>query len=389
MRSELPTIPLFTPFPFPSPPSYGIHVPYRHSNKSTTGNHMDYFTGIYRQQRLALYPFTSTFDLSTLQAALATLDKNSRDDFFRFLGDNSLGPIWYELLGKPGFEAIWPEEQAKLLRLSALQSTASYLRQQHALNEFTETLDQHAIPHAIFKGALTRELAYGNSAMRPSCDIDLLVHSDRKDETIKLFCSLGYTLHTLKSNLTHEVSLHRGGVAVDLHWHILRPGRVPLTFTDELLAGRIRHKSFWGVGNEENLAIMMFHPVISKYSLMTRHGLIRMADLLLWLAGQSIDHPRLLRILEQTGLRTAAWISLTYLDLFTGERQVQELGEDLAPGPVHRAYLQQWLNNDLATRLTNHQPAVKLCFTLFAHDSLRQASRFLRTIFTTGLKPQS
>lgn len=340
---------------------------------------MDYFTGIYRLQRLALYPFTSTFDLGTLQVALAALDQNSRDDFCRFLCYNNLGPIWYERLGKLTIETIWPGEQAKQLHISALQATASYLRQQHALKEFTETLEQHTIPHAVFKGALTRELVYANPAMRPSCDIDLLVHSERKDETIEYFRSLGYTLHTLDSNLSHEVSLHRSGVTVDLHWHILRPGRVPLTFTDDLLAGRIRLKSFWGIGNEENLAIMMFHPVIGKYSLMTRHGLIRMADLFLWLAGQSIDQSRLLRVLNQTGLRTAAWISLAYLDLFTGERQVHQLAENLAPGPIQKAYLQQWLNNDLATRLANHQPAVKLGYTLFAHDGLGHASRFLKS----------
>jgi hypothetical protein len=127
----------------------------------------------------------------------------------------------------------------------------------------------------------------------------------------------GYLLHTKTKNLTHEASLIKGSASIDLHWHILRPGRIPKALTSELLGDRTKYASHWSFSNEHNLFILLIHPVFAKYSTTTQCGLIRMLD--------------------------------------------------------------------LPTRLQRWPFCVKTAFTLFAHDDIGHAIRFLRILFSDKL----
>jgi len=333
---------------------------------------------VYWQQQLALAPFTSHFSQDELIAELAKIPDSQRSDFLQFLFQNGLTTVWLEKLGYKTLSTIWTQSDVHLIRKHAIATTANYLQQKAAIQQFTKALDKESIPHAIFKGAHTRELVYSNPATRPSCDIDVLIQEERREEVIRLFNDHGYTLYAPEKNISHECSLNKANISVDLHWHILRPGRIPRELTDQFLSNRIQYQDHWCCDNTANLFILLIHPVFSKYSLMTRYGLIRMVDLLNWFAVQQVDNKKLQRLLDQTGLRTAAWITLTYLQLFTADNKIKELAEGIAPNPIKKAYLSIWLGNDLAARLLKSPMAVKLGFTLFAHDSLQHAYSFLR-----------
>ncbi len=299
-----------------------------------------------------------------------------------FLFQNNLITIWLEKLGSEALSNIWSDRDVLSMKKHAVVVTVNYLQQKAAIQQFTKVLDNESIPHTIFKGAHTRELVYNNPATRPSCDIDVLIQEDRREEVIQLFIDLGYTLYAPEENLSHECSLNTANISVDLHWHILRPGRVPGELTNQFLANRRQHDDHWCCDHTANLFILLIHPVFSKYSHMTRYGLIRMVDLLNWFTTQQIDHQRLQLLLDQTGLRTAAWVTLTYLHFFTGDANIQKLANDLSPSPIKKTYLNLWLQSDLAARLIDYPMAVKLFFTLFAHDSLGHACSFIKTFLS-------
>jgi hypothetical protein len=79
-------------------------------------------------------------------------------------------------------------------------------------------------------------------------------------------------------------------------------------------------------------------------------------------------------LLLQSGLATAGWITLAWLQQLTGYRV--EMMDEIAPGNIRRRYLKQWLKEDLANRL----PAAitQLGFTLTAHDTVKDALQAAR-----------
>ena len=93
-----------------------------------------------------------------------------------------------------------------------------------------ELLREHGIPAAIFKGALLAQMAYGEIALRPAGDIDILIDRRHFDTARQLLESLGYemkpqlTAPQLASHLNNhcEIQFMRDEwfTVVDLHWDL-------------------------------------------------------------------------------------------------------------------------------------------------------------------------
>lgn len=341
---------------------------------------------VYARQILALAPFTDNFSKPALIEKITKMETQEKNNFLMFLLANSLGSAWTEKLGGTTINTLWPPEQVKKLRVESKRIAVIYLQQIVSLYKISQTLEQHSIPHAVFKGAHTRELVYPNPVTRPSADIDILINEKDKEEVIRVLTSQDYTLHIIAQNLTHEASLINGNTSIDLHWHILRPGRIPKSLTAELLRNRTQYGKYWSLSNEENLFILLIHPVFSKYSSATQSGLVRMLDLIYWLKTQPIDWEKLLELLKRTGLRTTAWVTLEYLHTLTGVSIPQQIANQLAPNKLKKKYLQTWIYTDLPSRLQHWPFSVKIAFTLFAHDNIIYASRFLRILFIERLR---
>ena len=67
--------------------------------------------------------------------------------------------------------------------------------------------------------------------------------------TIVVLLDAGYSVHAEPANISHEATFRRGAVDIDLHWHLLRPGRTRVDLTAELLARRQRIKGQWGLSD--------------------------------------------------------------------------------------------------------------------------------------------
>ncbi len=341
---------------------------------------------IYFLQKLALKPFNQDFSRDSLVESIQILSPAEKKQLFLFITANSLGPLWLEFLGVKNIEAIWPEEVAQNLKNQSRTMVALYIGQRITSRDVTEIFEKHSIPHAVYKGAQTRELVYDTPAARPSVDIDILISDRHKENVIKLLTDRGFTLQTKLKNLTHEASLLKNLSQVDLHWHILRPGRIPKNLTEEFLGNREKYNNCWTLNSEDNFFILLVHPVFAKYTSTTRTGLIRFVDLIYWLRTQPVQWDRIVSLLEKTGLSSAAWITLEYLNILTGATPPEDFLKQITPPAVKRWYLRKWIHQDLPRKFSSTPAIPKLFFTLLAHDSLAHIFQFIQTLTSDRLK---
>ncbi len=329
--------------------------------------------------RLALRPLLAEHPQHAFEGVGAAFPPAKEEQFLTFILQQGLGPLWHETLKKcepPLFSTNFRET----LKAVRLRDTARYLRQLHTIKKVDDLFRAESISYAVFKGAHIRELVYSIPAVRPACDIDILVSKDDQETAIKSLVSTGYTFKPLAENISHEATLTDDRVSIDLHWDIMRPGRTRKNMTDELLTARKEFSGYWGLNDEATLFIMLVHPVITKYLNSPNASLMRMVDLAYWIEQRQPDWDKVYSLLEQAGLCTAAWTMLEWLKTVTTINPPQSFIEKTAPGPLKTRYLRNWIRKDYSTRFFNNPMIIKTAFTLPLHDKTSDAIRALRSL---------
>ena len=320
----------------------------------------------YRSALLAAFPDVADAELA------AALEKGG-PDFVSFVIDHGLGPLWHERTGRDEFHEC---------RLSA---EALYLAQEHALGEIDAVLDGAGIEFAVIKGAATRLLLHKNPAIRACHDIDLLVRPEDRLRSATALIESGFTAIPDTLNISHELVLSQGLVDVDLHWELLREGRLRSDCAANMLSRRRRENEIWMLNAEDALFVLLVHPAVAKHLAGWGMGLHRVADIVAWLRTQSFDWPAVLARLEQNGVQTAAWATLRWVQLLTcrsgaSPRLLVALGKmltDTQPGRLRKAWVDRWLRHDLSERTSNAHWARLLGFSPFLHDTPADAVRAL------------
>ena len=317
--------------------------------------------------RLALAPFAAgEKELRTLWKELPE-DQESR--FIDFLTMQGMAPLWDATAVCQNLPLL--ESSRSTLHQNRLANAALYLLQTHSLQQIKGILDTAEIPHVIIKGCHTRELYFPEANLRPAIDIDILIAPEHKLKTIRTFQSDGYKFIAAAENVAQDCSLIKGDTAIDLHWDILRPGRTRHSMTHTLIASRTKYRTHWGLDHGATLYLMLVHPVFRKYSTSPRASLVRLIDLIQLLKIQPGSQAKAKELLHRSGLETAGWTTLAWLEHLTGHHA--SMMSTIAPGRLRRRYLHHWLHNDYASRLP---PTVtQLGFTLAAHDTLKDAFR--------------
>ena len=104
----------------------------------------------------------------------------------------------------------------------------------------------------------------------------------------------------------------------------------------------------------------------------TALGLHRVLDVALWPRKQKVDLAATYRLLDQCGVKAAAWSALRWVELAAGPAEAPELKElrdRLAPGAARRAYLNLWLRIDLPARLRSAHWLRLIGFSALLHDA--------------------
>ncbi len=341
---------------------------------------------VYKYHKLALQPlFCKPKEGVAELTALPSLQKKELCGFIR---SNGLSPMWNRFLKNDSGGQVFSQEIVEQFAIDARVSAVSYLQQKYVLNTIVELFAKMSVVYAIFKGCHLREIIYSQPAFRPAVDIDILISSSAIEKVIKILLAAGFTLHVKQQNVSHEVSLTFRNVTIDLHWHLLRPGRLRTSVTDTFLETRRDYGSHIGFDEETTLFTMLVHPVFTKYSTTANASLVRFADMREWLKQRPVNWDRLYALLETYGMCTAAWITATYFGEVTGERLPKIFLQRIMPGKVQQRYLEKWVQADWASRISSTPILTQFLFTLPAHDTVSDALHFLGALVREKCRSQ-
>jgi len=315
----------------------------------------------YRSAMLATFPEATPDEMSD---AIGT----GGPEFDSFVVDHGLGPLWHERTRRVEF------------RDSRMRSEALYLAQEQALGEIDTLLGDAGIEHAFIKGAASRLQLYENPAVRACYDIDLLVRPEDRITVASLLVEQGFNAMPEARSISRELVLTRGAVDVDLHWSLLREGRLRVDETPDVLARRQQTGGVWTLNDADALFVLLVHPAFGKHLAGWGMGLHRVADIVAWLCTKTVDLEALCQALRRQGVATAAWATLRWAQLLTQPHAVpglQEMLSALRPGRVRRAWLNLWLSRDLPQRTTKFRWVRLMGFSVFLHDALGDSTRAL------------
>ena len=127
-----------------------------------------------------------------------------------------------EALDKNGLLPDSSEMRKRFLRERNI-AVYRYEQQQYDFEQICTTLEDSQIPFLPLKGSILRGY-YPEPWMRTSCDIDVLVQTDRLYDAAQVLCDqLGYTRE--EQPTMYELSLHtQSGVHIELHFDLTDGG---------------------------------------------------------------------------------------------------------------------------------------------------------------------
>jgi hypothetical protein len=289
------------------------------------------------------------------------------------IGDN-VDQLLLESVATSGLAERLPAELLELLKARRLLVAAEALRQQHALAQAVSALEEAGIPHVVLKGALLRPLLYAKPSLRPAVDVDLLVARADASSGIRRLRQHGFAAAFAGHSDTHEAWLSRHGVGIDLHWSLLRPGRMRQDITAEILANRVRRGELWSPSDTHLTLAMLVHPAITDH---VTGKLISAVDLDRWLRLGPVLWDAVLEVLDRIGLRTAAWAMLRWTTSLFASPVPEEVMAALAPSRLRQRYLEAWLERHPAKLYGRWPNLVRAGFSLALQDRPSDAARAL------------
>lgn len=287
--------------------------------------------------------------------------------------------FWYQLIANGELMTEVPAAFMDGLKAQHWRDAGHYLAQRAASDEINRNFSDAGIIYAAIKGAHVREIVYEDPASRPSNDVDILVNPLERLKAISILKDVGYKMRPEPKNISHEVTLKRGTVSIDLHWDLLRPGRSRLDLCAPMLERRRRHKNSYGLDDSDTIFLMLVHPAFVRY--VCNVALCNVADVCNWISVRETDWGTIAERLDGAGLKTAAWIQLEWLSMLVPPASLfvpEDFRAAIRPGGLRQAYLRHWIENQWSSRLWRVPFANQAGLTLPLHDRFSDAWRALR-----------
>jgi hypothetical protein len=267
-------------------------------------------------------------------------------DVARLAQNYGFGPLLHAAIQENGLDV--PREIGDPLQEAYYQLAAANAVRFQELARVLTTLSAAGIPVLVLKGALLAETVYGNLALRPMSDLDLLIPRERIHEIPQILAPLGYRLNAGEAGYSFaydtlfcgEIILYKETpvlpVVLDVHWHLLavewfhHTARVDL----EALWERVCPLSIDGTPAqqlcpEDNLLHLCLHAGISHSYVY----LLNLIDIDRTIAAcQDLDWDRFLDRARDFQVRSAVYFGLHFTrDLFDTPIPDRVL-DDLSPG---------------------------------------------------------
>jgi hypothetical protein len=306
--------------------------------------------------------------------ALDRFHRLPAEQALRVLAEDRVDQVFLRAALATGQAERLPAGLVEILKARRLAVAADALRQRHALALATSQLDEMGVPHVVFKGALMRKILYAKPYLRPAVDVDLLVAPADAPRSVARLQQRGFALALAAHSDTHEAWLSRQNVGIDLHWSLLRPGRMRVDITDEVLAGRVREGDLWRPDDTHLTVAMLVHPAITDY---VTGKLISAVDMDRWLRKADVPWEAVIGVLSRIGLRTAAWAMLFWTHALFATPVPEDVFCALAPSLLRQKYIESWLSRHPARLYQQHPHLVRGAFSLALQDRPTDMARAL------------
>ncbi|MBI3178613.1 MAG: nucleotidyltransferase family protein [Deltaproteobacteria bacterium] len=290
------------------------------------------------------------------------------------LAAHRLHHLWYSEIAQRGLTEELHPALDELLGHSNRLALARSLAQESALTLAAEALDAMGACWLVFKGRHIAGALYEDASVRSSVDIDILVDPAHRDMALRALAGVGFEQRREAS--THEVSLLGHNVWIDLHWHLLRPGRARKDLGRWLLDERVRQDSMWVPSDSGGLVVLLVHPAVTEH---VTTFLSKGVDLDRWLRVRKPAIEPVVAQIDAAGLKTAAWSMLEWTRFWLATPLAPKIAADLAPGRARRAYLRGWLALSPGHQYAHWPNLVRGGFSLALQDRISDMARALAT----------
>ncbi len=163
------------------------------------------------------------------EAKLSCLQSFSLEDWEaagRAAAQNRLAPLLYHIL-KPYLNKLPAAgSTGKELRSAYLATAARNIKHYRQLLGLVEIFQAENIPLILLKGSHLAELVYGNLALRPMSDMDLLVKAEDLGKVDTVMKREGYSSAEDKQGYSFEhlpPYSKPGAIMIEIHFHIVEP----------------------------------------------------------------------------------------------------------------------------------------------------------------------
>ncbi|HYD47330.1 MAG TPA: nucleotidyltransferase family protein [Terriglobales bacterium] len=118
-------------------------------------------------------------------------------------------------------ETFVPPSLRRDLERAYVQTAARNLVVLNELAQVVAALDRAGVPSIVLKGAALLESVYGNIALRPLRDVDLLVRHERAQDALGILADRGFAA-------ARAISANSGAAGFENELLLIKPGRVPV-----------------------------------------------------------------------------------------------------------------------------------------------------------------
>jgi len=172
------------------------------------------------------------WDPEALDEARALAMQNGLDwnSFLQASRTGGVSPLVYEAVRGQG---LLPAPVEESLRLDYYGVARTNLLRFHRLEEVLRCLADAGIDVILLKGAALAEAVYGNLALRPMGDFDLLVHEEDVNGALHVLTELGYQRPYGEFRpgfiraFRNQIMMSKAGDAetrpIEIHWRLLSP----------------------------------------------------------------------------------------------------------------------------------------------------------------------
>jgi len=239
--------------------------------------------------------------------------------------------------GAPSIPLIFKQQ----LRAAYYDCLGKNILLYHDLGQVLLQLQQANIPVIVLKGAFLAERVYGNLALRPMQDIDLLVHLDDLQSSLAVLEHMGYrpkweyNLEEEMESIQHVPTLAKPDCSdVEIHW-TLAPEVLHLKFNVDEIWQQALPAALGGVDTlamnpEHALVYQCMHAAIMHKFNFRLRALYDIAAILKRYRG-ALDWTRIEHIAREWGIVNAVYLNLYLVGFWLGTETPQEVMAHLRP----------------------------------------------------------